>query len=130
MRTELLARAGAASYIVWALLHFQAAWAVYQLGQAMPPSMEQGRVLRDAWNLACFSAAALAVAVALNWRNGRWGYWINLAIVTAADLGFILFVLVPGHIAVLPGVLGPIFWIAGLALTSVAQSGWGAARAR
>ncbi len=82
-----LARAGALSYVVWALLHFQAAWAVYRLGQAMPYSMEQGRVLQDAWNLACFSVAALGVALVLNWRNDRWGYWINLAVVGVADVG-------------------------------------------
>lgn len=115
-----LARAGAVSYIVWALLHFQAAWAVYQLGQGMAPSMEQGRVLQDAWNLACFSVAALGVAIALNWRNDRWGFWINAAVVSVADVGFIAFVLVPGHIGLWPGLLGPIFWILGLLLSTAA----------
>lgn len=129
MQRSLIVRAGAASYVVWALLHFQAAWAVWKLGQAMPASMEQGRVLQDAWNLACFSAAALAVAVTLNWRNDRWGYWINLAVVSVADIGFILFVLMPGHIAAWPGLLGPIFWIAGLGLTTLAQTGRAAADA-
>ena len=115
-----LARAGALAYVVWSLLHFQAAWAVYQLGQGMIPSMEQGRVLQNAWNLACFSVAALGVATVLNWRNDRWGYWINAAVVGVADVGFIAFVLVPGHMGLWPGLLGPIFWVLGLLLSTAA----------
>jgi hypothetical protein len=32
-------------------------------------------------------------------------------VVSAADIGFIIFVLAPGNIAFFPGVLGPVFWI-------------------
>lgn len=121
-RSAAVARLGAASYVVWALLHFQAAWSVYQLGRGIEPSMVQGRVFQDAWNLACFSVAGLGVALALNWRNDLWGYWINLAVISAADVGFILFVLLPGHIGLWPGMLGPVFWILGLALTTAARA--------
>jgi hypothetical protein len=56
-----LARLGAISYIVWALLHFIAALSVYHLGQTMPGTTAQGRVFQDAWNLACFSISAIGV---------------------------------------------------------------------
>lgn len=114
------ARAGAVSYAVWALLHFQAAWSVYTLGLTMAPSMQQARVLQDAWNLGCFSIAALGVALLLNWRNSLLGFWLNLAIVSVADLGFLFFVLVPGHLGFWPGILGPLFWIAGAVLSGLA----------
>lgn len=119
-RRIIAARLGAAAYVIWALLHFQAALAVYRLGASLPPSMTQGRVQQDAWNLFCFSVAALAVAVGLNWRNSRIGFWLNLAVVSVADIGFILFVLVPGHIGSWPGLLGPVFWVAGAALSGIA----------
>jgi hypothetical protein len=112
-----LARLGAASYVTWALLHLLAAWSVYQLGRSVDPSMVQARLLQDAWNLACFSCAALGIAVTLNWRNDRRGYWINLGVVSVADVGFIIFVLVPGYLPPWPGLLGPILWLMGFALT-------------
>lgn len=114
----LSAKFGAISYGVWALLHLQAAWAVYKLGLRVDPSMVQARLFQDAWNLACFSVAGIAVAVTLNWRNHFWGYWINLALVGVADVGFIIFVLLPGYVPAWPGLLGPVFWLLGLALTT------------
>jgi hypothetical protein len=119
-QTSWLARAGAISYAIWALLHFEAAATVYRLGAGLAPSMVQARVLQDAWNLACFALAALAVAITLNWRNSALGFWLNLGIVSAADIGFVLFVLAPGHLGWWPGVLGPVFWLGGAALSALA----------
>jgi hypothetical protein len=93
---------------------------VYTLGRSMPSGMASGRVLQDAWNLLWFSILAILAAVTLNWRNDARGWWINLAVVSIADLGFVFFVLVPGHGPLWPGLVGPIFWIAGLILSSVA----------
>jgi hypothetical protein len=70
--TTLPARLGALSYALWALLHLQAAWPVYQLGTRVDPSMVQARLFQDAWNLAFISVAGLATALALNWRNNPW----------------------------------------------------------
>lgn len=115
-----LAQAGALAYVIWALLHFQAAWSVYQLGESMPEGMERGRVLQDAWNLLWFSIIAILAAAGLNWRNDIRGWWINLAVVSVADLGFIVFVLMPGYVPMWPGLAGPLFWILALALSSLA----------
>lgn len=115
-----IAQAGAIAYIIWALLHFQASWAVYQLAESMPEGMARGRVLQDAWFLICSSVAALIVAVSLNWKNDVRGWWLNLAIISAVDLGFIFFVLIPGHIPLLHGLAGPMFWVLGLILSSLA----------
>lgn len=121
MSRVMLARLGAVSYLVWALLHFQAAWGTYKLGGHMPPGMAAGRVLQDSWNLAWFSIITIASAVGLNWRNDVRGWWVNLVTVSIADVGFILFVLVPGYMPVWPGLAGPVFWLLGLALTTAAR---------
>ncbi|HEI8867600.1 TPA: hypothetical protein SLG40_003135 [Serratia odorifera] len=115
----LLARAGALAYFIWALLHFQAAWLVYKLGVSMPPGMASGRVQQDAWNLLCFATIAI-VATVFNWRNDVRGWWTNLVVVSATDIGFIAFVLVPGYMPWWPGALGPIFWIVGLLFSTAA----------
>jgi hypothetical protein len=117
-----LARLGAVCYAVWAILHLQAAWSVYGLGHSTGFSMEQGRLLQDAWNLAAFSFFGFCVAVRLNWRNDVWGYWINLGIISVADLGFIFFVLIPGHIPLWPGIAGPALWLAGLVSTTIGRT--------
>jgi len=106
--TTLPARLGAISYAIWALLHLR-----------VDPSMIQARLFQDAWNLACFSIAGLGIALTLNWRNDRSGYWLNLAVISVADMGFVIFVLLPGYFPVWPGLLGPIFWLLGLALTTL-----------
>jgi hypothetical protein len=114
--------AGAISYAIWGLLHLQAAYAVYQVGAALEPGMVQGRVFQDSWNLFFFGVAAIALALTLNIRNNRWGYWINLAVTSLADTGFIFFVLVPGYAPIWPGILGPVFWLAGWAFTTIAYT--------
>ena len=116
-----LARLGAISYVVWALLHVIAALSVYHLGQTMPGTIAQGRVFQDAWNLACFSISGIGVSLTMNWHNDACGYWINLAIISVADIGFIAFVLIPGYVPIWPGLAGPLFWIIGLLLTSTAR---------
>jgi hypothetical protein len=113
------ARIGAILYIVWALLHFMAARAVYVLGQTLTPSMMQGRVFQAAWNLMFFSIAAILVAALLNWKNSKWGYWINFSVVGVADVGFILFVLLPGYMPLWPGVLGPVFWLLAVIFSTI-----------
>lgn len=118
-RAVVFARLGAASYVIWSILHLLAAYAVYKLAVGVPVSMVQGRLLQDAFNLLAFSVAGAGTSIVLNWRNDPWGYWINVGIISVADLGFVFFVLIPGHMPLWPGVIGPAFWLAGLILTTL-----------
>ena len=111
---------GAICYAIWGCLHLQAAYAVYHVGVALEPGMVQGRVFQDAWNLLFFGVTAIAVALTLNIRNSAWGYWINLGILALADTGLIIFVLIPGYMPLWPGLAGPILWVLGWALTTLA----------
>jgi hypothetical protein len=111
---------GAVFYVIWACLHLLAANSVYVLGRSLDPSMVQGWVFQDAFNLLFFSIIAISVAVTLNWRNSVWGYWINFATVGIADIGFILFVLIPGYAPVWPSVLGPVFWMLATIFSTIA----------
>jgi hypothetical protein len=115
-----LARIGAAFYVLWGLLHYSAAYGVYQLAQSIPATIEQGRLEQLAFYLASFSTAGIALAT-LNWRNSRLGFWCNAVLLGIGDIPFILFVLVPGYLAAWPGIAGPALWIAGLACTAIAQ---------
>jgi hypothetical protein len=106
-------RIGAIFYALWGALHLAAAAEGYRLATSVDPGVVQGRLFQNAWNLAIFAVVALVVAIAMNWRNSRAGYWINLINVSAADIGFVVFVMVPGYIDIFPGIMGPVFWILG-----------------
>jgi hypothetical protein len=110
------ARIGTLFYLLWGLLHIYAAFTVYQLGNAQPAGMVQGKLHQEAWNLAWLSVFAIVVAVRFNWHNVRLGYWLNLIVVSLTDIGFILFVLIPGYSTDL---IGPVLWLLGVLFTTI-----------
>ena len=111
---NLFAKLGALTYVLWGLLHLQAARLVYMLGQSLEPGIVQGRIYQDAWNLLFFALFGIIVAVFLNWKNSRLGFWLNLIVISAADIGFIVAVLLPGYVPLVPGGLGPLLWVVAL----------------
>jgi hypothetical protein len=115
-----LARVGATLYVLWGLLHYQAAYGVYQVAQSTPLTLAHGRLEQLAFYLAAFATAGIVVAT-LNWRNSLLGFWCNAIVLSIGDIPFILFVLVPGYVPMWPGVAGPLLWIAGLACTAIAR---------
>ena len=110
---------GAVLYFIWGLLHLKAAFSVYQLGASMNEGMVQGRIYQDAWSLLFFALIAMVVAVKYNWRNDQKGYWINFITVSVTDIGFIVFVLIPGYLPIFPGILGPLFWVLGVLFSTI-----------
>jgi hypothetical protein len=65
-------------------------------------------------DLGLFAVQAMAVAVLLNWRNDRIGYWLNINVVGAGDLGYVALVIVPGYVpASLIAFAGPVIYVIG-----------------
>ena len=116
---NLFAKLGAVTYVLWGLLHIQAARLVYMLGQTLEPGMVQGRIYQGAWNLLFFALFGIVVAILLNWKNSRLGYWLNLVVVTAADIGFVVAILMPGYVPLVPGGIGPLLWLLALAFSTL-----------
>jgi hypothetical protein len=116
---NLYARLGATAYVLWGLLHIDSARGVYLSARALEPGIIQGRLYQHAWNLLFFALFAIVVGLTLNWKNNRLGYWLNLVMLSAVDLGFIVAVLIPGYLALIPGGLGPALWILALVLSTV-----------
>ena len=116
----LLARIGAILYVLWGVLHIVAAFKVYSLGQSLEPGAVQGRIFQDAWNLLFFALFGTAVAIKYNWRNSKLGYWLNFVVVSVGDIGFIIFLLIPGYLPLMPGALGPLLWLLALAFSTAA----------
>lgn len=106
----LFSKIGSFLYVIWGLLHIQAAYDAFLLGTSINPGEIQGKINQDAWNLLFFALFSIAIGIKYNWKNSKLGYWLNLVMVSATDIGFIIFVLVPGYVAIFPAILGPVFW--------------------
>jgi len=116
----VFARLGAVFYGLWGMLHIVAAYKVYALGQGIEQGMIQGRIYQDAWSLLFFAIASIVIAIAYNWRNSKSGYWSNLVLVSTADIGFIVTILVPGYLPLFPSALGPTLWLLALVFSTLA----------
>ena len=77
------------------MLHIIAAYQEFLLGSGLEPGLIRGKINQGAWDLLFVALTAIIVAVAYNWRNSRVGYWVNLLMTSIADIGFVIFVLLP-----------------------------------
>src|SRR5260221_14717401 len=98
---------GALIYVAWGLLHVFAATQVYKLVSRQAAGMLQGRIYQAAWNLAFFAVFVVVVAIIFNWNNNPAVYWLNLVMSIVTDVWFIILILVPGYLLLIPGFLGP-----------------------
>lgn len=127
------AKIGAGFYVLWGLMHFRAAYGVQQVAAGMPSDMAMpaARITQDAWHLAIIAAFAIIIAVKWNWHNDRLGYWLNLCLVSAADIGFVFFVMLP--LSPTQGfgmrLLGPTVWLLAVLFSTIGyrQGGGGLA---
>ncbi len=100
-------------------MHILAALQGCRQAMTVPDGPIRGRLLQNAWNVGFVAVLSVVVAVTLNWQNDIAGYWINLVAVSAIDLGFVLFVLLPGHIGLRHGLPGPVLWILGVVFSTL-----------
>jgi hypothetical protein len=114
------AKIGAGFYVLWGIFHLVAANSVYVLAEQTTGTV-RGRLLQGAFYLAFFAVSGILMALLLNWRNDKQGYWMSGTLIAFADIPFILFVLVPGLIPWWPGLAGPLLWLAAFAFTTVAR---------
>ena len=116
------AKIGSVFYFLWGVLHIAAAFEQFTLGKSLEFGLVQGKINQGAWDLLVFSLLAIVIAVNRNWKNDVLGYWANLIVVSSADIGFIIFVLAPRHVALVPGILGPMFWILAVVFSTIGIS--------
>lgn len=125
-------RTGAVCYALWGILHIvgasvlllqlasgSTADALATIGSATPaaalPTPSDGLTAAVlgyyAWNLLWIGGFVLVVAIRLNWQNSAMGYWLNLTVVSAVDLGLVVALVAPGHMALADGLLGVALWL-------------------
>jgi hypothetical protein len=118
-------------FLLWGLLHvaggaamllaagdpvaYQATLSTAQPANATlvpPPGSPSLSVLPfHAWNILWLGLCVSVIALTLNRRNSPSGYWINLALISGADLGLVLFLVLPGVMAPTTASPGLLLWI-------------------
>lgn len=118
---KTLLKIAAGLWVIWGLVHafagimvlsgsteagFQAiADAVDPATLAGPYAEAVGAVLRQhAWNLLWFGVVTLIGAVFI-WRGALTAIWVTAMVGGLADLGYFLFLDLPGHVRFFPGTL-------------------------
>ena len=117
--TNIYSKSGSSFYVLWGVLHIVVASKVYTMAQGVDVGIVQGRIFQDAWSLLFFAVFAIIVGIFFNWKNDQLGYWLNLIIVSVADIGYIIFILVPGYIPIIPGIIGPALWILAVVFSTI-----------
>ena len=131
---------GATFYVLWGLLHiYFGVWMLYALGtegaaaviaivgtgvpaDTLPQTLDavtSATIGQHAWNILWFGIFAVVVGAVLNWKNSIAGYWANLVVVSAADSGFAIAILIPGYIALADGIEGPLLWIPAVIFSTI-----------
>ena len=118
--SRVFAILGAVAYFAWGGLHLLAAGKAYTFAADMEAGLVQGRLFQASFYVAAFALAAIVIALGFNWRNSPTGYWINLLTVSAADIPFVLFIVLPGHMSGPEALLGPSLWLTGVACSTIA----------
>ncbi len=119
--SRVFALLGAVAYFVWGALHLLAAANSFGFAASLEAGLVQGRLFQGAFYVAAFAVVAVVVALGFNWRNSRAGYWVNLLAVSAADIPFVLFIVLPGHMIGPEAIVGPALWLSGAVLSTLAM---------
>jgi len=115
---------GAVFYILWGLLHIAGGLAIiFQVNSALQIAVQatalpagdfqhlsnaalSGILSYHGFNIVWFGIFAATVAILFNWKNRRIGYWLNLLVIGAVEIGLVFFMLVPGYMAWSDGGIG------------------------
>ena len=115
-----MTRIGAVAFTLWGLLHVAggisilfalldgpaSGFAMYQGHEGSYTGLSGAILGYFAFLLLCIGAAAAFIGIRFNWRNSKAGLAANTVLVGLTDLGLVIFLLVPGYVALAEASLG------------------------
>ncbi|WP_199543539.1 hypothetical protein [Prauserella sp. PE36] len=107
------ATAAAVLYALWGVLHVGLGVTMVAggLSAGLPDEETAAESLMFFLCAIVFGAQAVVVAVTLNRVNDRVGHWLNLTVLGAVDLAFLVVLVLPGHVDLAGGLSGPLLWL-------------------
>ena len=114
--TNWAIKLGAIFYVLWGLLHLYAAWLGFELAGSEEFGVIQSKLYQNAWNLGLIALFAIVIGAWLNWKNSLTGYLLNAIVISVTDIGFVIFILLPG---ISNDWIGPILWLLGLLFSTI-----------
>jgi len=114
------AKIGAIAYAGWSLLHILLG--ISRLSNRAADgtlSEAAGRLAQGHWTLLYLGILGLILSW-FNWKNDKTAYWLSAFIISAEDIGFLLFPVAQGGLQPPASVVGPSLWIIGLIFTTIA----------
>lgn len=136
--TSKLWRIGAWLYVLWGVLHIAVgavplvqlgtsgaesmlAFHEFDLAAVEGPMVHASHIIAEhSANLIAFGLLAIIVARTLIARQRPLGVWTNAVVLGIVDISFVLAEMVPGHVPLLPAGIGPVLYVAALAVTVAA----------
>jgi len=121
------AKIGAVAYALWSAL-----WSLLHIvlgvtrlaDRAADGTLAEatGRLAQGHWTLLYLGVFGLILSW-FNWRNNGAAYWVAAFVISAEDIGFLLFPVWQGGTGFPASVIGPGLWLVGLICTSIAYFG-------
>jgi len=73
------------------------------------------------YNIMWMGILAILIAVLMNWKDSTAGYWINMAVVGFADLGLIIFMVLPGVMSISNAWIGPLLFLLAFSFSTIGR---------
>ena len=114
------AKIGAVAYALWSLLHIVLG-ATRLADRAADGTLAEatGRLAQGHWTLLYLGVFGLILSW-FNWKNNAAAYWVAAFVISAEDIGFLLFPVWQGGTQPPASVIGPGLWLVGIVCTSIA----------
>jgi len=138
MKTDVFTKIGAGFYVLWGLLHVVGAIALFSSlresadsalsaltsNVSALPSVGTNVAVEALfgyylWLLLVLAIFSIVIAVRFNWRGIAVGYWLNLLMLGATEVGILLFLLIPGYMKMSEGGIGLSLYILAAAFSTV-----------
>ena len=116
----IYSKIGAIAYGLWSLLYIMLGIErMTERANAELLAEAAGRLAQGHWTLIYLGVFGLILSY-FNLKNSKWAYWVALFIISAEDIGFILFPVMQGGLEFPKSVIGPGLWLIGLLFTTIA----------
>ena len=134
---NLAHKIGALFYIFWGMIHILGGSAIMLQDKASAQLAMQGtaRPIEEfehisnatlngilsyhGFNIVWFGIFVIVVAIAFNWKNKIIGYWLNLTVISAIEIGLIVFMLIPENMLISDGSIGIVLFLLALTFTTI-----------